>query len=119
VAVGADDPGAVVMSFDLPGGESTAAALRRAEQWRDEAWDVANRNRVELAKVYAELASVRAELESARQELEQLRARPWIVARDAGYPCEQCDRIIRRGEAYEYLGADLYQHVHCPEAGAT
>jgi DNA repair exonuclease SbcCD ATPase subunit len=114
------------ISFDLPGGESTAAALRRAEQERDEALEevrvLRHSESLEVLGLHAALAKklrehelIRAELASARQEIEQLRARPWIVARDANYPCEGCGRIIRRSEAYEYLGADLYQHIHCPD----
>jgi chromosome segregation ATPase len=91
------------VSFDLPGGESTAAALRRAEQERDEARAelfgvraslaeladevedlkatlamrtgqlMASRRHVQQADAERDLA--RAEVESARQELDALRAR--------------------------------------------
>jgi chromosome segregation ATPase len=81
--------------FDLPGGESTAAALRRTEQERDEArllldqYKEAHRSSVEdynrvapalercrdrWETAQAERDLARAELASARQELEHLRA---------------------------------------------
>jgi outer membrane protein TolC len=74
------------MSFDLPGGESTAAALRRAEQERDEALAEVRVLRqseslevveltAALARLHAALASARAELASARQELDAIRER--------------------------------------------
>jgi chromosome segregation ATPase len=81
-------------SFDLPGGESTAAALRRAEQERDRALAEVSGVRASLAELADEVEDVkgtlamrtgqlkaatrerdmaRAEVESARQELDRLR----------------------------------------------
>jgi chromosome segregation ATPase len=82
--------------FDLPGGESTAAALRRAEQERDQALAEVSGVRASLAELAEEVEDLkgmlamrtgqlkaatrerdlaRAELESARQELDAIRAR--------------------------------------------
>jgi hypothetical protein len=67
-------------SFVLPGGESMAAALRRAEQERDQALEDRDfyRSAAETAQLNCERASdeadlARAELASARQELDALR----------------------------------------------
>jgi chromosome segregation ATPase len=84
------------ISFDLPGGESMAAALRRAEQERDRALTEVFGVRASLAELADEVEDLkatlamrtgqlkaatrerdlaRAELASARQELDAIRAR--------------------------------------------
>lgn len=68
-----------------------------------------------LRQAERELDLARAELASAVAELDRFRTRPWIVARTDDKPCEACDQRIRRGEAYVHLGAELYEHVHCPD----
>jgi hypothetical protein len=65
----------VSAGFDLPGGESTAALLRRAEQERDEAHATIRAYVDSAEQLLAERDLARAELASARQEIEQLRAR--------------------------------------------
>jgi seryl-tRNA synthetase len=80
-------------AFDLPGGESTAAALRRTEQERDRLAAAVDDLHADLAnaqqecdeahatglayteKLLAERDLARAELKSARQELDAIRRR--------------------------------------------
>ena len=67
-------------------------------------------------------AAYQTGIEAVRQlriENERLKDRPWIVARDGGRDCVRCEQEIRRGEAYEYLGIDLLEHIRCPVKEAT
>jgi hypothetical protein len=63
-------------SFDLPGGESTSAALRRVEQERDEARAevraLENSDCVHLAKLELDLAGARTELDAVRTARDNL-----------------------------------------------
>jgi chromosome segregation ATPase len=59
--------------FDLPGGESTSAALHRAEQERDEAIRERDSLARRCALRFEETEKLRAELASARTEVDVLR----------------------------------------------
>jgi DNA repair exonuclease SbcCD ATPase subunit len=86
--------------------------------------------KAELESARAELALVRRQRDTLRADLDRARNRAeaaerelayaarsgWIVARDGGRDCLDCDREIRRGEAYELVpgeGPDALRHVHC------
>lgn len=116
--------------FDLPGGESTSAALRRVEAelaavlsaaaflegGLNTALDQRDLARAELASARTELDAVRTARDNLERELASAARTGWIVARDGGRDCARCDREIRRGEAYEYMpSTDQLQHIHCPD----
>lgn len=126
--------------FDLPGTESTSAALRRVEAelaavlsanaflegGLNTALDQRDLARAELASAQTELEAVRTVRDSLdRQRAEAIaalaseliagtRGGMWVVARDGGRDCLRCGQEIRRGEAYEYMpSTDQLQHIHC------
>jgi hypothetical protein len=118
------------MSFDLPGGESMAAALRRAEQERDRALAEVSGVRASLAELADEVEDLkrtlamrtgqlmaatrerdlaRAELESARQELDAVRATAAERSTDKQWVCGRCGYMNTGGGICRHCG-----RIHVP-----